>query len=135
VLKVPIWGRESDAADRLAALIMMQFGEDTATTTIIGTAQLFQWSNKTWTGRDFASVNSPEAQRFYNYLCTAYGADPISFDGLVQNGFLPESRAPRCRGEYEQIKRSFNLRIMPYIDPDLLIKVRSTQWLKPGDGK
>lgn len=135
LLKVPIWGREPDAADRLAALIMLQFGEDTATTTILGAAQLFQWSNKTWTGRDFASVNSPEAQRFYNYLCTAYGGDPIAFRGLVTQGFIPQERAGRCRGEYEQIRRSFNLRLMPYVDPDLLIKVRSTQWLMPGDGK
>lgn len=135
ILKVPIWGREPDAADRLAALIMMQFGEDTATTTILGAAQLFQWSNKTWTGKDFASVNSPEAQRFFNYLCTAYGGDPIAFRGLISGGFLPEARAQRCGQEYEQIRRAFNLRIMPYVDPDLLIKVRSTQWLMPGDGK
>jgi hypothetical protein len=96
---------------------------------------LFLWSNKTWTGRDFANANSPDAQRFYNYLCTAYGGDPIAFSNLIRNGLLPPERAPRCRGEYEQIRRAFNLRIMPYVDPDLLIKVRSTPWLMPGDGK
>ena len=135
VLKVPIWGREPDAADRLAALIMLQFGEDTATTAVLGTAQLFQWSNKTWTGKDFANVNSPDAQRFYNYICTAYGGDPIAFRGLISGGFLPQERAGRCQGEYEQIRRAFNLRLMPYVDPDLLIKIRSTPWLRPGDGK
>jgi hypothetical protein len=135
VLKVPIWGREPDAADRLAALIMLQFGEDTATTAVLGTAQLFQWSNKTWTGKDFASVDSPEAQRFFNYICTAYGGDPIAFRGLVSGNFLPSQRAARCRGEYEQIRRAFNLRIMPFVDPDLLIKIRSTPGLRPGDGK
>jgi hypothetical protein len=27
---IPIWGRAPDAADRLAALIMVEFGEDVA---------------------------------------------------------------------------------------------------------
>lgn len=135
ILKVPIWGRESDAADRLAALIMLQFGEDTAATAVLGTAQLFKWSNKTWNGREFANANSPDAQRFYNYLCTAYGGDPIAFRGLVSDGSLPPGRAARCRSEYDQIRRSFNLKLMPYVDPDLLIKIRSTRWLMPGDGK
>src|SRR6185295_1079338 len=38
-LGVPVWGREYDAADRLAALIMTQFGEDVMRTTIESTTQ------------------------------------------------------------------------------------------------
>ena len=129
VLQVPIWGRESDGADRLAALIMTQFGEDVAQTTIVGTAQLFMWSNKKWTGSDFAAANSPDYQRFFNYVCVAYAASPLQFGGLVDNGILPKHRAERCDGEYAQIRKAFDLRIMPYVDPDLLIKVRSTPWL------
>ena len=129
VLQVPIWGRESDGADRLAALIMTQFGEDVAQTTIVGTAQLFMWSNKKWTGSDFAAADSPDYQRFFNYVCVAYAASPLQFGGLVDNGILPKHRAERCDGEYAQIRKAFDLRIMPYVDPDLLIKVRSTPWL------
>ena len=127
-LDVPVWGREADAADRLAALIMTQFGEDVMTTTIESTTQIFQWSNKTWTGRDFANTDSPEAQRFYNYLCIAYAASPYEYDYLVRGGTLPNDRAERCDGEYQQIKKAFNLRIMPYVDPDLLVKARARRW-------
>jgi hypothetical protein len=135
VLQVPIWGREDDAADRLAALIMTQFGEDITKTTISGTANLFTWSGKTWTGSDFSSTASPEYQRFFNYACIAFAADPLQFGDLVDKGILPKSRSQRCKDEYQQIRKAFNLRIMPYVDADMLIKVRSTPWLTWAPGK
>jgi hypothetical protein len=136
--QVPVWGRVEDAADRLAALVMLQFGEDLAVRTIFGTTVFFNASEKTWTGSDFSDVSSPEEQRYYNYLCIAYGGAPISFQALVtpdQNGeqTLPDGRAVRCAKEYAQVLKAFNLRIMPFVDPNLLVAVRSTQWLLPTD--
>jgi Putative metallopeptidase len=129
ILEVPIWGREQDAADRLAALIMVQFGEDVARVTIEGTADLFMWSDKKWTGSDFSEPASPQAQRFFNYVCIAYAAAPLQFSELVKKGILPKGRAQRCEGEYEQIRKAFNLRIMPYVDPEALVRLRATSWL------
>ena len=125
---VPIWGRLDDAADRLTAFVMMQFGEDNARTTILGSALFFNWSARTWTGQDFASTEAPEAQRFFNFLCIAYGGDPIAFDSLKTNGALPEYRYPQCAKEYQQVRKAFDLRLMPFIDPDLLIKARARTW-------
>ncbi len=96
---VPVWGRIEDAADRFSALVMMQFGENAAQTTILGTARFFDWSARTWTGSDFASATAPEAQRFYNFLCIAYGGDPITFYNLKTSGVLPEYRANYCAYE------------------------------------
>jgi hypothetical protein len=135
VLQVPIWGRAEDAADRVAALIMMQFGDELAVTTIIGTAKFFEYSKHEWTGGDFGSQGSPEAQRFYNYLCIAYGGDPITFRFLAPRpgpsafATLPEHRAARCAGEYQQVRHAFDMRIMPFVDPDAVTKVRASQWL------
>jgi hypothetical protein len=129
ILEVPIWGREKDAADRLAALIMTQFGEDVSRTTIVGTASLFMWSDKAWTGSDFSDTGSPDYQRFYNYVCIAFAAAPLQFGDLVDKGILPKRRAARCQDEYGQIRKAFNLRIMPYVDANLLIKARATPWL------
>ena len=136
LLQVPILGREDDAADRIAALTMLQFGDQVAYTTILGTGRFFEYSKHTWTGADFASERSPDPQRFYNYLCIAYGGDPLTFQFLAPrpgpSDFprLPEQRAPRCAGEYQQVRHAFDLRIMPFVDPDLLIKVRTSQWLQ-----
>ncbi len=130
ILQIPIWGREDDAADRLAALMMMQFGEDMEKVTIYGTTTLFKAmanSDKTWTGSDFADTSSPGAQRYYNYLCIAAVADPSIFGGAITNGAIPSTRD--CAHEYQQIRTAFDLRIMPFVDPDALVKVRATPWL------
>ena len=135
VLQVPVWGREHDAADRLAALIMVQFGEDIERVTMSATLDLFKWSSnqknsgKTWTGSAFADQASPEAQRYFNYLCIAVVADYPNFGGAIEKSIIPPGRAHTCLAEYRQIVDAFNLRIMPYVDADALVKVRATQWL------
>jgi len=140
VLQAPVWGRRDDAADRLAGFIMLQFGEEVARQTVIGTAVFLEASGKNWTDKDFANAASPEAQRYFNFLCMAYGGAPKTFEFLVkpddkQHTILPPDRADRCKDEYAQVRKAFNLRIMPYVDPDLLVKVKSARWSNVGGGK
>jgi hypothetical protein len=140
VLQVPIWGRREDAADRLAGFLMLQFGEDVARQTVLGTGLFFEASGKTWTGSQFADVNSPEPQRYFNFLCMAYGGAPKVFESLTKaegdaKPILPEDRAGRCKDEYAQVRMAFNLRIMPFVDPDLVIKVKASQWSNVGGGR
>ena len=137
ILKVPIWGRSKDAADMLAAFIVLQFGEDVARQTIIGTAVFWELSGNAWSGSAFAAQGSPEAQRYYNYLCIAYGGAPKSFEFLAKadegkKPILPEARAQRCEREYHQFRKAFDLRIMPHVDADLLVAIRSRPWLVMG---
>ena len=134
MLQVPIWGREEDAADKIAGLMMMQFGKDVALRTLTGTTYFFEASNHTWTGVDFSDPESTEDQRFYNYLCIAYGGDRATFGYVVANNTLPKSRADGCSHEYQELIYAFNTTIMPFVDPALLAKVRSIEWLKPDDG-
>ena len=93
VLQVPVWGREDDAADRLAAFVLLQFSGEIAHTTMVGSAEFFLLSQKTWTGSAFADTASPEAQRFYNFLCIAYGGDSFDFGGWTQ---APKGKTPCC---------------------------------------
>ena len=83
-LQIPVWGRADDAADRLAAFVMLQFSGEIAHTAMVGSAEFFLLSGKTWTGSAFADAASPEGQRFYNFLCIAYGGDPLDFGGWTQ---------------------------------------------------
>lgn len=154
MLQVPVWGREADAADKLAGFLMLQFGTDVARKLLNGAAYFFEASDRTWTGSDFSDTRGTDAQRFYNYLCIAYGGDEKAFkDFIVDTGqgmprsggrgpratdradLLPERRIPWCRGEYSNVQYSFEETIMPYVDRDLLRKVLATQWLRPDDGK
>jgi len=131
---VPIWGRAEDAADRLAALVMTQFGTRAALVTVSGAAQYLFWSAHSLQMKDFASAQSPEAQRFYDFLCVATGADPIDFEEIAKEN-LPPLRLGYCFGnlfgtktEYDEIRRAFDLRIMPFVDPDALVRARATNW-------
>jgi len=132
VFDVPVWGKEADAADLLAAFLMLKFDERTARVAIVGAARLFIYATSAVGKVDYVSEVSPPAQRFYNFLCIAYGGDRRAFQGVVDKGFLPSSRARRCGIEYNTIRKAFDLRLMPHVDPDLVVKIRAIDWLRQG---
>jgi Putative metallopeptidase len=146
--KIPIWGREEDAADKLAAFLMLQFPPETARKLVNGAAFFFEASDRTWTGSDFADAKSPEAQRFYNYLCIAYGSDPETFaDFVAPSGQLgggtkgrpdqlPQGRVPWCPKEYSVVRSGFDLFIKPCLDQERYEKVHdTTNWPLWQEGK
>jgi hypothetical protein len=151
ILEVPVWGREEDAADKLAGFLMLQFGTDIARRLLNGAAFFFEASDRTWTGSDFADTRGTEAQRFYNYLCVAYGGDPKAFKDFVESSgagtrpgqpaelridLLPQHRAEQCHKEYNDLQFAFNQTIMPFVDQDALHKVLARRdWLRSDDGK
>ncbi|HEY8442153.1 MAG TPA: DUF4344 domain-containing metallopeptidase [Xanthobacteraceae bacterium] len=129
MLDIPFWGREDFAADNVAGFIMLQFGKDVAWRTLVGTAWLLAQSGALGIGRDFHAVRSPEGQRFFNYLCLAYAADPKRFEFLVTNSDLPQGRAEYCKQDYDKLRKSFAQVIMPHVDPELLKRVQAVTWL------
>jgi hypothetical protein len=129
MLDIPFWGRVDAAADNVAGFIMLQFGKDIAWRTMMGTAWLLAQSGALGIGRDFYNVRSPEGQRFFNYLCLAYAADPQQFNFLVTNSDLPQRRVDFCQQDYEKLRSSFNQVIMPHVDPELLKRVQAVAWL------
>jgi Putative metallopeptidase len=137
MLKIPVFGREEDAADQLAAFILLQFGKTVARRTLTGTAQF--WGSMAATQKlemhDFADVHGVPAQRFYNVLCIAYGAERDLFNDFVQKGQLPQGRSVGCEQEYRQIGRAYLELIAKHVDPDMQKKVMAKEWLKPDDGK
>jgi hypothetical protein len=137
MLNIPVFGREEDAADQLAALILLQFGKEVARRTITGTALFFRHMAESQQpdAIDFASVHGLPAQRFYNVLCIAYGWDRELFADFVKKGLLPPQRAAGCSWEYRQIAHAFKTLIAPHIDVELQKKVQSREWLRSDDGK
>jgi Putative metallopeptidase len=137
ILQIPVWGREEDAADKLAGFIMLQFGRDVALTTLMGTAHFFEASDRTWTGSDFSDVRSPEVQRFYNYLCLAHGGPSSEAfkPFLTQIKFLSLGRSKRCAVEYSDLRWAFQKTILPHVDQDLMRRVQEMQIFAPGDGQ
>ena len=135
ILKIPVFGREEDAADQISAFVMLQFGKDVARTTIKGAAYTYLNSKNPRTRTEFADEHGAPAQRFFNYICLAYGGEPAAFKEYVDQGILPKARAEQCPREYQLVRRAFAKTILPHVDLDLMKKVQSIQWLRPSDGR
>ncbi len=134
MLELPVFGREEDAADQVAAYILLQFGESEARRLIAGTAYAYHMDEtKTDPCRsmeDYANEHGTPAQRFYNVLCIAYGADTKMFADIVSEGYLPKARAEFCEEEYEQVQDAFDELVLPHIDMALAEKLLDTKWLR-----
>ena len=78
----------------------------------------------------YSSVHGLPEQRFYNFLCLAYGADPKMFADVVDNGFLPKKRAGNCNYEYETFSKAWRAEINPHIDQQMARTVLDTTWLR-----
>jgi len=131
-LSVPIFGREEDAADQFAAYILLQFGKTEARRLLAGVAytEKVEASKPSTKKNPFADEHGLPAQRFYNFLCLAYGADAKLFADVVEKDYLPKKRAELCPDEYKQVDRAMTKLIRPYIDQTLAKRVRAKQWLR-----
>jgi hypothetical protein len=135
ILQVPVFGREEDAADQLSAFLMLQFGQDVARTTIQGAAFTYLNNRNPRSRAEYADEHGTDAQRFFNYLCLAYGGEPDAFRDFVDNGVLPKARANGCAREHQVVKKAFAKTILPHIDQQLMKTVQSVQWLRQTDGR
>jgi hypothetical protein len=131
-LAVPILGREEDAADQFAAYYLLQFSKPDVRRLIAGVAYSYRIdalapSEKT---NPFADEHALPAQRFYNVLCIAYGADSKLFGDVVEKAYLPKERAEGCAKEYAQVALAIKKLVHPYIDQTRVKWVRARRSLK-----
>jgi len=95
-------------------------------------------------GKNYASVHGLPQQRFYNLICLAYGADPVTFADVTENmtkmmarkgvlpkaqqGVLPKQRAENCAYEFQTFEHAFRGQVRPHLDVDMVQKVLDTAW-------
>src|SRR3712207_4067959 len=128
LLKIPLLGREEDAADQLAAYYILQLPKERQRRLILGAAYAYASELRVRSARDltrpklevsrhitFADEHGTPAQRLYNLLCVAYGSDKELFGDAVAKGFLPKERAEICEGEYRQIEFAYRMLIAPHV--------------------
>jgi hypothetical protein len=135
LLQVPILGREEDAADQFSAYMMLHFGPEEARRLIAGSAYQFKRDLKptlTLELKDFSDTHGQPAERFYNLLCIAFGANAELFADIVSKGYLPVERAIGCEDEYHQLAHAFKRLIAPHIDASIARQVMAKHWLPDG---
>lgn len=135
MLDLPVFGREEDAADQVAAYLLLLFKDSEARRLITATVHAYSnEENKNDRCRsleDYANEHSTPAQRAYNLMCISYGADKKLFGNFVSKGYLPKERAEYCYEEYEQVEDAFEILVHPHIDFVLAKSFKDGTWLEP----
>jgi hypothetical protein len=110
-LKLPVLGREEDAADSFATLSMMFIGTDLSHTVVREAArglwliaQRDKKANQQPAAYDEHSLDIPRA---YQILCLMVGSDPKRFREVAEIAKIPEERQETCVFDFEQAADSW----------------------------
>ena len=117
---LPVLGREEDAADDLAVLLLIpakggnQFVSDSASfwAALSNRQRVPQLS-------DYADVHSFDLQRAFTMLCLLAGSSPENFQEVHAMGVVPDSRLASCRAEFKQKAQSYEDVLEPHVQGDL----------------
>ncbi|NEO84855.1 MAG: DUF4344 domain-containing metallopeptidase [Spirulina sp. SIO3F2] len=107
--ELPITGREEDAVDDFAAVMLIDIYGDEAGLL----SGMWQFESEAIEEQEnladlpYWGEHSLSTQRFYNTACLIYGSEPNTYEFLIEEGALPEDRAERCPAEYEQKSRAW----------------------------
>jgi hypothetical protein len=118
LLKVPVFGREEDAADaflRVHRIAISQGGRSPSWPAYQYKMDLLD-PQVTMGITKFSNVHGTPAQRFYNVLYRLCALTRSCLSDVVERKYLPEDRADGCEEEYEQVAFAFRTLISPHID-------------------
>ncbi len=115
-LKLPVLGREEDAADQLGFMGLFLLHERQSDANfyakLLDVADYWrlEWQRQTPDAPEIHVWDSHalDAQRFFNLACLAYGSDPKNLEWIIQMTGLPDERAFYCPEEYQQVEYAVN---------------------------
>ncbi|HBE19266.1 MAG TPA: hypothetical protein DEA78_15750 [Cyanobacteria bacterium UBA11159] len=119
LLDLPVTGKEEDAVDELAAVLLLEPDTAASERAILNTAISFLLQGQqTVDAKNIAfwDEHSLDMQRFYNLLCLMYGKYPEKYAALVEKDILPAARAGRCENEYAKKRDSWYRLLSPHIN-------------------
>jgi Putative metallopeptidase len=116
-LRLPVLGREEDAADYFATLAMLEIGTEFSVNVLVQAARGWFLSDR----RDkkqgnmltFYDEHGLDQQRAFAIVCLMVGSDAEQFKGLADWVQMPEERQRTCRTDYENAKYAWNLVLKP----------------------
>ncbi|WP_243733010.1 DUF4344 domain-containing metallopeptidase [Luteimonas yindakuii] len=123
LLDLPITGRQEDAVDQLAAILMLRFAglDETPAETIANLRMAANWLLSRSTGAynlyAYAAEHALGEQRYFNLQCLIYGTDPTAFAGMVAAGDLTAERASGCARETRLASRAWVRLLLPHLAP------------------
>lgn len=116
VWDLPITGREEDAVDQLATIILLEGGEDGEEAALNGASSLWEEDEESEDeDPGFWDQHSVGEQRFYNIVCWSYGKNPEGLSHVIEDEWLPEARAAQCPDEYARMAKGWDALLSPHV--------------------
>lgn len=115
IYDLPVTGREEDAVDQLATLIVADGSEEGAASVFNGAIAFTVLDDGELNESAFWGEHSMGLQRFYNTICLLYGQNPDAHKDLVNEEVLPQARAQRCPSEYQRIEKAWGTLLSPHM--------------------
>lgn len=118
VLDLPATGREEDAVDQLATLLMLREGAIGDSLAFAVAGWFAEHAARTRLDRmAFADEHGLGQQRVYNILCWIHGRDPARYPRVLSEGWLTPARAERCPAEFRRLDASWSRLLAPHLRP------------------
>ena len=123
LLDLPVTGRQEDAVDQLAAILMLRFASltETPAEVIDNLRMAANWMLSRSTGAynldAYADEHALGEQRYFNLQCLIYGTDPEGFAGMVEARDLTAARASGCAREMRMVSRAWLRLLQPHLAP------------------
>lgn len=140
LLDLPVTGRQEDAVDQLAAILMLRFAglDETAVEVTDNLRMAANWMLSRSTGAynldAYAAEHALGEQRYFNLQCLIYGTDPAGFSGMVDAGDLTAARAGGCAREMRLATRAWLRLLLPHLAPGYEVyEEEAARYLERGD--
>lgn len=124
-LKLPVLGREEDAADTIAAIVMLnQEGDDESRGIEYLDASVTSWFlfGESEYGEisddSMADEHSLHRQRAFFNVCMMHGSGQTHLENYAEQHRLPAERQEKCVSEYEKALMSVSMVLAPHSLPD-----------------
>jgi hypothetical protein len=117
-LRLPVLGREEDAADQFATVTMLEMKTKFTHRTLVNSAK--NWLISDRRERDEGEVvtyydnHGLDLQRAYNIICLMVGSDKDQFEGLANEVNLPDERQETCVFDYSNAQWSWEQALKPH---------------------
>lgn len=102
-LELPITGKEEEAVDAFAALLVVELLDEDRDLLLNAAAfsQALADESDEVSEEAFADEHSLDEQRLHQFLCWVYGSDVESYEWIVDDEHLSAERAEGCEDEYQ----------------------------------
>jgi hypothetical protein len=107
VWDLPVTGKEEDAADQLATIVLLSFGEE-GEAAVVSAAVAFARAKEKLNNSRFAAEHSLSKQRAFSILCWVQGQDTSAPARWPLWRDVPADRSERCVTESAQVMEAWN---------------------------